>query len=220
MHHSDQSIGCTTSSPLELFSPHSSVDIEAFTRKSILLNEMWSVSLLEDPLELGHEDPLTGHSLIGTRVALARCSLENLFQPNTQVWRAFTEGGRVARVALADYVARVLEHSYYQDHHEEKDAFENNWCLRLEPLSRTTLHQSHHFSRRRRHKRSSRSSNNDQNPFLLERTDVVACQPDGMLHVFLRFFVYTKTSLLLLLLKPRTAIRLLPRQSIWTMKRS
>jgi len=155
---------------------------------------MWSVSLLEDPLELGHEDPLTGHALIGTRVALARCSLENLFQPNTQVWQAFTEGGRVARVALADYVARVLEHSYYQDHHEEKDAFENNWCLRLEPLSRTTLHQSHHFSRRRRHKRSSRSSSNDQNPFLLERTDVVACQPDGMLHVFLRIFVYTKTS--------------------------
>jgi len=55
------------------------------------------------------------------------------------------------------------------------------------------VHHSHHRRRRHHKKRSKNNDSANVNPFMLERTDVVACQPDGMLHVFLRVFVYTKT---------------------------
>jgi Predicted ATPase of the ABC class len=131
---------------------------------------MWSVSLLKDPLKLGPEDPVTGNALRHTCIVHASCSGSDLFA-NQEIYTAvMQEGGRVARVALADFVARKLARSYYQDSH-----------IRFEPLDRTTIH--------RRPKTNSRMKDAKLTPFILERTDAVACQADNRLHVYLRVFV-------------------------------
>lgn len=145
---------------------------------------MWSVSLIDDPLEHGPEDPVTGSALLKTYIAHA-CSVGS-FLPgddddddwfgNAAVGAAIQEGGRVARVALADYVARKLARTYYQDNH-----------LRVEPLDRTTLHRRP--QRLGRSKGGAAVANLKHTPYLMERTDVVACQPDNKLHVYLRVFV-------------------------------
>lgn len=141
---------------------------------------MWSVSLLEDPLKLASEDPVTGYALLETRIAHASCALDELFGNDVaESAAAVQEGGRVARVALADYVARKLARTFYQDSRH----------LRLEPLDRTTVH--------RRPKRQSRlrlDTKNKLTPFMLERTDVVTCSADNRLHVYLRAFVFSSGS--------------------------
>jgi hypothetical protein len=146
---------------------------------------IWTVDLLEDPLDLASLN-------VETRIAHASCALEDLFLSPDELWSTFSQGGRTARVALADYVARVLSRSYYQDEHHQ------GWSLHFEPLDRTTIHTSRsyrqvHTSHKGSSSRLFTDSGQKFTPFVFERTDIVACQPDNRLHIYLRFFATGKS---------------------------
>ena len=114
--------------------------------------KMWSVSLDRDPLPFGKNHD---SRLLATRIVSAQCKLEKLLPEGS--WPAFSEGGRVARVALADYASRRLASKKSNATAGEQKQFE----LQL-------LNESLASSSVRRGKIGTAASV----PFMLERTDI------------------------------------------------
>ena len=138
------------------------------------------ITFIEDPLDLsGRKDPQG--SLQFTSIVHAQIPLTEILSPTQEeqpYWTAFQEGGRIARVALADFYARALA-SLAKDHSIKHQ--DGHVILLLEPLDWI----SSSTSRSRRRKRAGTTT-----PFVLERTDIF-CDSDS-LHVYLRLFVYAE----------------------------
>lgn len=136
---------------------------------------MWSVSLHQDPLIFDKDDGLQG-----TKLVTGRCTLDNLFPNGEESWEAFLQGGRIARVALADFVARRLGSVKLQN-----QSSSNSSHLVWELLGDAHVSSARHGRRQRRFGRKSSPI-----PFMLERTDIFCSQ--NVLSVQLRVFVYAQ----------------------------
>jgi Predicted ATPase of the ABC class len=165
---------------------------------------MWTVKLLDDPLNLQFhqaengrnpggtvdDDDFASYSCRQTHIALATRSLSDLFGDETN-HRTILQGGRVARVALADFVARTIAtQNLYQNVNHPRTV------LRCEPLDVAALNR-----RSTSHWKPNQPSNHRSvtltTPFVFERTDVSVIASSRIssdmyeLHVYLRVFVYT-----------------------------
>ncbi|GKZ01496.1 hypothetical protein MPSEU_001100200 [Mayamaea pseudoterrestris] len=138
------------------------------------------IELIEDPLDLrGRVDAAHG-TLHRTFIVHAQIPLTETMTHQTHgdhYDKALEEGGRAAKVSLADFFARKQATS-------AKDfvVAQNNMVCCLEPLEWMTASTS----QTRRRKRSACV------PFIFERTDVF-CQGE-MLHIYARLFVYASSS--------------------------
>lgn len=140
--------------------------------KSII--RMWKVTLREDPLHMIKKDA----DLHSTRIVSSSCSLSELFPSvlgSHAVWTPFSEGGRTARIAFADFVARQLGDAMASTHLGE---FTIRWAL----LSTTTMKKAGERGRQ---------ANSSVVPFILERTDI-RCTSNDELHIGLRLFLHSK----------------------------
>lgn len=148
---------------------------------------MWTIELLEDPIKLvagaslRHTfDEASLGALIQSTIVFARVPLQSILVPaptsDEKHWKAFQEGGRAAKVALADFYARNWSSSVLQ---EKRDG----WVFALEPLDWITASTQ----QRRRRKR-----NGTIVPYILERTDFY-CQDENF-HVYLRLLTYNNLS--------------------------
>ena len=153
---------------------------------------MWSVSIL-------HQDPLIfdkENGLQDTKIVTAQCDeLQSLFPIHGNSWEAFLQGGRVARVAFADFVARSLgsvklqkqcssnNESTTNGHKNNNNNNNSNNFLAWELLGDAHVSSARHGRRQGRFGRKSSSI-----PFMLERTDIFCSQ--DVLSVQLRVFVY------------------------------
>lgn len=142
---------------------------------------MWTVSLREDPLHLNKKDA----DLQSTRIVSSSCSLSELFlhkispNNNNNVWTAFCEGGRTAKVAFADFVARKLADSVVSC---QVGKYMVRWTLLGAPTAKN------------KGKRG-RPVNPSIVPFILERTDIRCTAKDEM-HIMLRLFVHGQETLM------------------------
>jgi hypothetical protein len=187
---------------------------------------MWTVTLLDDPLNLslqttpttnvrsdGSPPPLgdtnsrvAALTLQQTRIAHSTCLISELFGETNYDTILLEEGGRVARVALADYVARTLAKRAPQYHHricnnndEEQQEILPQMEIRLEPLDCTTMqHRSMMSSQWQPSQLRKKYRATASTPYVLERTDVAVmlattATSTGIykLHVYLRVFVYS-----------------------------
>jgi Predicted ATPase of the ABC class len=187
---------------------------------------MWTVSLVEDPLPLTGRTDLHGSNdgtssdavVVASFVARASCSYDQLVlnMPDLQV--ALEEGGHVASVALADYIARQLSRDDVQYQclnttlQQQEKGHSYRYESSLEPLDRLTssICSSRLALRRRRQERrpahnngnKTNGSNTNANgkyssqpppPYVLERTDIWCCDKEAKLHVDLRLIIHRKT---------------------------
>lgn len=132
----------------------------------------WNVLLLEDPLVLTDRHDPDG-TVVASSIAHAVVPIQHLVDDSALV--ALKWAGRTARVAVADYAARLLSTKKMR-----LDVGHSRSVL-LETLDKTKLSTS-----RLRHRGRNSSS---LTPFLLERTDIW-CSNDSALHTFLRVVVY------------------------------
>jgi Predicted ATPase of the ABC class len=169
---------------------------------------MWTVKLLNDPLNLQFQQSENGRNpgvSVGddgsssyfcrqTHIAYAKCSLSDLFGDEMN-HRTVLQGGLAARVALADYVARIIA---TMNHHHTVDRSEDHLraFLRFEALDVAALNRRTTFHWKPNQQAKHRSTTLTT-PFVLERTDVAVIAATSKstemyeLHVYLRVFVYT-----------------------------
>lgn len=174
---------------------------------------MWTVSLVEDPLhlkgrsDLCADDPTT---IVDSFVVRASCSYSQLSASNndsTNLQVALDEGGHVASVALADYIARRLSSEFliFQEESTRNEGLMYEYSL--EPLDSITMSTSSSrlaLSRRRQQlqwrrkqqqqqqsaQKDGKNGNNGHSippPYVVERTDIWS--KEGILHVDLRLLI-------------------------------
>jgi hypothetical protein len=141
---------------------------------------MWSISLLNDPVHTtgGNKDHQS--RILHSCITHSTVSLERLLKSgDIGHWEAFQDGGRVARVALADFVARKFNGSNSNNASllTSSNSQADGLSFELEPLDKHTTSAS-------RSRRRSRSHASAITPFMMERTDVFIHQ--DKLHVYLR----------------------------------
>jgi hypothetical protein len=141
---------------------------------------MWSVSLLEDPVHpTGYGGKEHKNRILHSCITHSTVSLEDLLKSgDAGHWDAFQEGGRVAHVALADFVARKFSGS--NSNSSNTSMMTNSQAglsFELEPLDKHTTPLS-------RSRRRSRAHASAITPYIIERTDVFINQDS--LHVYLR----------------------------------
>lgn len=166
---------------------------------------MWTAICLEDPVTThpsSHHHPSeydsSYHHLVHCQVSLSwLLSSNNNNDPKCQAtYHAFQEGGRPARVALADFCARRITQLFHNTKELVRTTETTNTTTStsttttiqcaLEPLEYSVLGSN---NRRRRTTQSSFSSSH-LSPYVLERTDVWTTD-DNELHVMLRGHVTT-----------------------------
>lgn len=136
-------------------------------------NTMWSVSFVDDPLLpvlAGRKDSQRGLRRYAT-IAHAKIPVGDLIDDAS----VFAEGGRVARVAAADFIARRLTFGK----EELVEACGGDFHYLLETLDKTKASLFRHH----------RKVRIDSTPLMLERTDIW-CDADNIIHVFVRLNVY------------------------------
>jgi hypothetical protein len=169
---------------------------------------MWTATLLDDPLDIQFkqsengrnpgggsvdDDNIASYTCQQPRVAHATCLLSDLLGEETNQ-RTVLCGGRVARVALADYVARTISATQHHCEHP------NIGLFRFEPLDGAAMNRRllSHWNQNG-HSKQHRSATMTT-PFVLERTDVAVLSAasssnstEGVyeLHLYLRVFLYT-----------------------------
>lgn len=142
---------------------------------------MWTISTLPDPLNEGNAQEM----LHTTKIMSASCPLRALFPLE---YDTFQEGGRVGRVALADFLARHLSDAKLEIGTTQfrwellNGPVRFRWELLSGPAQDTAKVQAHHG---RRHWQSSRKTSSV--PYVLERSDIWASS--DQLHLQLRVFV-------------------------------
>jgi hypothetical protein len=168
---------------------------------------MWTVSILPDPLDefitrTSHrinkgrtnndtnveQQSALQFTLLDTKIVHAKCSLQSLLSSsllnnNDNLWSIVQEGGRVAQVALADFLARQLAEQYW--HHDNTVVDDDECSFVLEPLDCTTtshryINAHHHHSK----KKKSKHHRSTFTPYILERNDIACVK--GQLHIYLR----------------------------------
>ena len=129
---------------------------------------MWNVSVLPDPLESHRKGHQMSHH---TSIVNGCVSVRDLLGGEESTCLAFQEGGRGARVALADLVARRISQQ------NDKASLEvDGFLIRVEPLSKALTTT--------RHRKAKANGNTVYPPYVLERTDCWCSETQ--LHVTLR----------------------------------
>ena len=143
-----------------------------FTPSTIIESSMWTVECFQDPVS-SDVALLKGNlaSCVHSAVVLGRVPIASLLADASQQ-AAFQEGNRVARVALADFVARKVAHHV-------NTATQDGYQVSVEPLDKYIS------SRSRRGK--NKTNGNSYAPFILERSDVWCNETD--LHVVVRVVI-------------------------------
>ena len=118
---------------------------------------MWSIESFPDPVADSIQLP------VRSAIVLGRVPIAALLR-NASHRAAFQEGGREARVALADFASRKIAHSTVGSTYSHE-----GFQVTVEPLDR---HVSSRTPRGKHKARSASSLNNSYVPYMLERSDV------------------------------------------------
>jgi len=159
-----------------------------------MTSSSWPVSIIKDPLVLKGRQVSRSRKPVEPISVLSHSCITHAKIPiadivvgrdddDSDCWEAFQEGGRAARVALADYVSRLL-----CSLSAKKDGLliqHGGYDFQLQKLDRKRASSSGGGNRRR----DRSNANGLATPFVLERTDVW-CDCDGSIHVFLRVLVH------------------------------
>ena len=192
---------------LELHILYNRFHLSLVALKQYICFDMWTATLLDDPLNIQLRQSTNGRNsgsvnedddLVAcrqTHIALATCLLSDLLGGETN-HRTILQGESVARIALADYVARTMATDASNSLHNGR--IDKGDCpptmLRFEPLdvAATNRHLTSHGPPSRFSKYRSTTLTT---PFILERTDVAVVYASSSrevyeLHLYLRVFVY------------------------------
>jgi predicted ABC-class ATPase len=147
---------------------------------------MWTLDALwRDPLEA----TVVSRHNITSRIARFSCRLDDWLTLERQ--KQCQKAGRVAEIAVADYVARVISNTYYQDHQNDDNGVTAVW---FEPIDRTTQRSYYYSSSSssRRTKNGNKNTESKSCPFQLERTDITVVNHQ-ILQMYFRFFFVLAT---------------------------
>ncbi len=139
---------------------------------------MWNLAIREDPARMLRKDA----GLHSTRIVSASCDLSDLFSSvhgSQLVWAAFLEGGKTARTALADFIARRLGERTTAA--SECGMYIIRWALWSATMS----------TMKKAGERGRQANASSVVPFILERTDI-RCTSKNELHIGLRLFLHAK----------------------------
>jgi len=133
---------------------------------------MWSVECFQDPVSDVAFSLSKGASSVHSAVVLGRVPIVEILTDSSQQ-TAFQQGGRVARVSLADYVARRIAKS--------------SASTTLDSHKVTVELLDKYLASRSRRGKKKPSNGNTYAPFVIERSDVWCNETD--LHVVVRVIV-------------------------------
>ncbi|GAX19276.1 hypothetical protein FisN_4Lh150 [Fistulifera solaris] len=139
---------------------------------------MWKVVFREDPALMLRKDA----DFYSTRIVSASLDLSVLFSSvfgSQEVWAAFLEGGKTARTALADFVARRLGERTTS--FSECGMYIIQWATWSATMSTV----------KKGGDRGRQTNASSVVPFILERTDI-RCTSKNELHIGLRLFMHAK----------------------------
>lgn len=142
---------------------------------------MWTINFLPDPL---HDIAASTNNTLGDNLrdclARVRVPIEALFKdPGHHT--ALKEEPAVARIALADYVSRIISEN------RNSFQFEDNVHVIIRPLDRVTVHARRHCQRRRKARFA------PYPPYILQRTDIWCNQTE--LNIIVHVAVFRKSEL-------------------------
>ena len=144
---------------------------------------MWSISFLPDPLASHRPRDST---VVASSIVHATISLPSLFA-NPSHYSAFQDGGRKARVALADSFARRLlerQEDATSSASSEDATITTSCVVSLEPLDKA-LHNP-------RRQRKSQRNLTVYPPYILDRTDIWCTETE--VHIMARANLYDSSS--------------------------